>query len=76
MAGKLRIYCGLEDTFRLEGAAKLLQERLEKLGSDAEIILVPGRDHSNLYDAHPEHWPNGMLDRIHREMWQQYCKAR
>jgi len=76
LAGKIRVYCGLEDTFRLEGAVKLLQHELEELGSDAEVILLPGRDHGSLYAAHPEHWPNGMMDRIHREMWQQYSATR
>jgi S-formylglutathione hydrolase FrmB len=72
LAGKLHVYCGLEDTFRLEGATRLLQEQLEALGSDAEVLLVEGRDHGNLFAPHPELWPEGMLVRIYREMAERY----
>lgn len=47
IAGKLHIYAGEVDTFYLEGAAILLQESLTNLGSDAEIIIVPGMGHSS-----------------------------
>jgi enterochelin esterase-like enzyme len=69
LAGKMHIYCGLDDTYRLEGAAKLLQEELNALHSDAEVILIPGMDHNTLR-PHPELWPNGLLERMHREMMQ------
>jgi len=48
LRGKLHVLMGDQDTFYLEGATRLLKEALEKLGSDAEIELVPGRDHFNL----------------------------
>jgi hypothetical protein len=47
VAGKIHIIGGSEDTFYLEGAVELLQETLQELGSDADIELVEGADHSN-----------------------------
>lgn len=47
LSGKIHIIGGREDTFYLEGALDLLQETLEELGSDADIVVVPGADHSN-----------------------------
>jgi hypothetical protein len=32
----------------LEGAVEKLAATLKRLGSDAEVVVVPGRDHSNL----------------------------
>ena len=72
LRGKLRVYCGLEDTYRLEGAARLLKEELARLGSDAEVILVEGRDHGSIFAPHRDLWPQGMMERIHREMIQRY----
>ncbi len=68
LTGKLHLYCGTIDTFRLEGPALLLKDELAELGSDAEIVLVEGRDHGSIYQPHPELWPKGMMERIHREM--------
>lgn len=48
LAGKLHIWMGELDTFYLEGAVKLLRESLQRLGSDAQVVIVPGRDHANL----------------------------
>src|SRR5205085_1553216 len=61
LAGKLHVYTGAEDTFLLEGAVRLLKESLEKLGSDAVIEIVPGRNHGTLRDQ-------AMQERIAREM--------
>jgi hypothetical protein len=61
LAGKLHVYMGDADTFYLEGATRLLKGSLEKLGSDAVVELVPGRDHGNLLDP-------AMAARIDREM--------
>jgi len=76
LAGKLHIYMGGQDTFRLEGALKLLKADLERLGSDAQILLVEGRDHRTLVAPHPELWPTGMMDRIHREMGEVFARSR
>jgi len=72
LRGKIHVYCGLKDTYRLEGAVRLLKEDLKELGSDAEVILVEGRDHGNLGQPHTELWPQGMMERIHREMRERY----
>lgn len=61
LAGKLHVYTGADDTFYLEGAVRLLQESLKKLGSDADVEIVPGRDHGTLLDGK-------MRERIAREM--------
>ena len=74
LAGKLHIYVGEWDTFRLEGALKLLAADLKPLGSDAQILFVEGRDHGTLFAPHPQLWPTGMLDRIHREMGEAYAR--
>jgi hypothetical protein len=61
LAGKLHVYTGGEDTFYLEGPVALLKDALAKLGSDAVIEIVPGRDHGTLRD-------DAMRKRIAREM--------
>jgi hypothetical protein len=48
LAGKIHVTMGDLDTFYLEGATKLLGERLNALGSDAEIEIVPGKDHGTV----------------------------
>ena len=47
LQGKLHITAGEMDTFYLQGAVELLAERLQELGSDAEIEIVPGADHGS-----------------------------
>lgn len=69
LAGKLHIYTGSEDTFYLEGAVALLKTSLAKLGSDAVVEIVPGKDHGSLMDA-------AMRQRISREMGEQVEKHR
>jgi pimeloyl-ACP methyl ester carboxylesterase len=61
LAGKLHVYMGEEDTFYLEGATKLLQLSMRKLGSDAVVELFPGRNHGSLLDQ-------ALRQRIAREM--------
>lgn len=46
LVGKLHIYAGETDNFYLEGAARLLKDSLQRLGSDAEVVIVPGMGHS------------------------------
>jgi S-formylglutathione hydrolase FrmB len=46
LRGKLHVYAGEKDNFYLDGAAKLLKESLAKLGSDAEVEIVPGMSHT------------------------------
>ena len=68
LQGKLRVFIGTQDTFRLEGACKLLAADLKQLGSDALVVFAEGRDHGTLFQPHAELWPDGLLLRIHREM--------
>lgn len=51
LAGKLHIITGELDTFYLEGAVQRLSETLRQLESDAEVEIVPGRNHSNILTA-------------------------
>lgn len=48
LQGKLHVTTGELDTFYLEGAVKFLDKTLKKLGSDADIQIVPGKDHSSV----------------------------
>ncbi len=68
LAGKLHIWTGGEDTFYLEGAVKLLKESLRRLGSDADVEIIPGRTHG-LRDK-------AILDRIARQMAERYRLTR
>ena len=47
LEGKIHLLMGTEDTFYLDGAARVLKESLQNLGSDAQIDLVPG-DHGSI----------------------------
>ncbi len=67
LAGKLHVYMGAEDNFYLEGATRLLQQSLKKLGSDAVVEIFPGRDHGTLLDRN-------LRQRIAREMAAQFRK--
>jgi pimeloyl-ACP methyl ester carboxylesterase len=67
LAGKLHVYTGSEDTYYLDGAVVLLKEALTKLGSDAVVEIVPGRDHGNLIDAK-------MRERMNKEMAEAFKK--
>lgn len=48
LAGKIHIIVGDLDTFYLDGAVKSLKESLERLGSDAQIEIIPGADHGSI----------------------------
>lgn len=65
LEGKLHIVTGELDTFYLEGAVELLEAALEKLGSDAVVEIIPGKDHGNILTQ-------GMLLRIRGEMMEKY----
>ena len=78
LRGRLHIYMGTLDTYRLEGAVRLMKSELDALQSDAEILLVDGRDHRSLLQPHPELWPQGLLPHIHQAMrtsWEQHLAA-
>jgi S-formylglutathione hydrolase FrmB len=61
LKGKLHVYMGDLDTFYLEGATRLLGERIRDLGYDAKVELFPGKDHGSLMTQ-------DMRTRIAREM--------
>ncbi len=65
LKGKLHVIMGDQDTFYLEGATVLLKKSLEKLGSDAVVEIVPGRDHFNLLEK-------PLMLRIRREMAERF----
>ncbi|MBU6414198.1 MAG: hypothetical protein KGS45_12075 [Planctomycetes bacterium] len=46
LSGKIHVYAGELDTFYLEGAARRLKDSLTKLGSDAEVTIVPQMAHT------------------------------
>ncbi|HVX10924.1 MAG TPA: alpha/beta hydrolase-fold protein [Pirellulales bacterium] len=48
LRGKLHVYTGELDTFYLDGAVRRLAETLKQLGADAEVYVVPGKNHSDL----------------------------
>lgn len=68
LRGKLHVITGSMDNFYLEGAARLLKERLTKLGSDAVIEIQPGKDHGTLLTQE-------LKERIGREMMEAYAKG-
>lgn len=46
LKGKIHVFMGDQDTFYLDGAAKLLKKELADLKSDAEVVIIPGASHS------------------------------
>lgn len=62
LKGKLHIIVGTADTFHLDEGVRLLEADLKKLGSDAKIEYVEGRNHFNLYQG-------GLNERIANEMY-------
>ncbi len=68
LAGKLHVYTGSEDTFYLEGATRLLQQSLARLGSDAVVEIHPGKNHSTLLDR-------ALLERIQQEMATSFLRS-
>lgn len=75
LRSKINVICGGEDTFHLEEAVKLLCDFFKRNGSDAVCEIVPGRDHSNLYESYKT-YPNGLGERINREMWAKFKASR
>jgi|SRR5579884_256472 len=59
LRGKLHIIVGTRDEFHLDAPVALLQQELERLGSDAEIDFANGADHSGVFD-----WKGGAIDYI------------
>jgi hypothetical protein len=72
LRGKINVYVGTLDTYRLEGAVKLAQAELKKLGSDAKFTIVEGRNHGSLMAPHTKLWPKGLINHVHTAMWQKW----
>jgi S-formylglutathione hydrolase FrmB len=68
LAGKLNVWMGDLDTFYLEGATRLMGERLKKLGSDAHVEIVPGKDHGSILSPQ-------LRSTIRKEMSAKYLEA-
>ena len=65
LTGKLHLIGGSEDTFYLEGALELLELTLQELGSDAEVEIVEGADHSNFLNrARRQRMAQQMLETV------------
>jgi hypothetical protein len=62
LKGKIHIVVGTADTFHLNESVQLLDGELKKLGSDAKIEYIEGRDHFNLYQG-------GLRERFFKEMY-------
>ncbi len=68
LAGKLHVYAGEDDNFYLEDAAKLLKRSLEKLGSDAVVEILPGKNHGTVLSA-------DLLQQIDRQLLDKFDRA-
>ena len=68
LAGKLHIFTGSADTFLLTKAVELLKQRLEDLGSDAEVEIIEGRNHFDIFAS-------GLDDRIYQAMAEKFSQA-
>jgi hypothetical protein len=69
LRGKLHVFVGTRDSFRLDESLRLFEQVLRELGSDARVTWAEGRDHFDLDDPHPQLWPEGLSRRIWAEMW-------
>ncbi len=65
LAGKLHVFTGQQDTFVLTEAVRLLKQRMETVGSDAQIEILPNRDHFNLFQS-------GLKKRIYDGLAEKY----
>lgn len=63
LSGKLHIMVGDDDNFHLNDSVALLATELKRLGSDAEIDMVPGADHFTIFD-----WKGGLDGYILKEI--------
>lgn len=67
LKGKLHVYGGEFDNFYLEGAVRLLKESLAKLGSDAEVEIIPGGGHGTMFGAKTTAMFQRIVDRFHAD---------
>lgn len=69
--GKIRVIVGDADTFYLDGAARRLKAVLDGLGAQAEVRLLPGKTHSDLYGEGDDR--RALLKKI---AWEMHAVAR
>ena len=69
--GKIRVIVGDADTFYLDGAARRLKAVLDGLGAKAEVRLLPGKTHSDLYVEGDDR--RALLKKM---AWEMYAVAR
>jgi hypothetical protein len=67
LEGKIHLFCGSEDRFRLNESFVLLRDFLKSKGSTAVCELIEGRSHGDLGKPHPA-YPRGLNARIYAEM--------
>jgi enterochelin esterase-like enzyme len=73
--GKLHVFVGTHDEFRLDESCRLLDAELARLGSRERVVFIEGRGHFNLYDPVPEQFPNGLYPHMFAAMWSSYVEA-
>lgn len=76
LSGKLHVIVGTQDTFGLQRPARLLEQELRAVGSDALFVFVEGRDHFDLYKPHPELYPDGLRPWIESQVLAEYGRPR
>ena len=69
--GKIHVIVGDADTFYLDGAARRLKDVLDGLGAKAEVRLLPGKTHFDLYAEGEDR--RALMKQI---AWQMYAVAR
>ena len=67
LKGRIHLWVGTADTFYLDGSARLLEARLEKLGAAAQFHFLPGRTHMDVYKVGEDR--SGLFDQIGAEMY-------
>jgi len=68
LAGKLHVFTGSEDTFLLTKAVGLLKQRLKDLGSDAQVEIIDGRTHFDMFSG-------GLGKRIYEAMAEKFTQG-
>lgn len=67
LRGRIHLTVGTADTFYLDGAAHLLEARLQKLGAEPHFTYLPGRTHFDLYAVGKD--GEGLFTQITTEMY-------
>jgi hypothetical protein len=67
LKGRIHLFVGTADTFYLDGAARLFEARLKKLGADPHFTYIPDRTHFDLYKIGDDR--EGLMWQIMSEMY-------